>query len=651
MPTVNLGILAHVDAGKTSLTERLLYDTGVIDRLGSVDTGDTQTDTGDIERRRGITIRAAVASFPLADRQVNLIDTPGHPDFIAEVERALAVLDAVILVISAVEGVQAQTRVLARTLRRLRLPTLLFVNKIDRTGARTGELLGELATKLAMPVLPVNSATGAGTREVRTAPYHLDDPAYRDLVATTLADRDDALLAELVDGATPAPERLRRLVVAQVAAATLHPVVFGSALTGEGTDTLRDTLRLLPTARPAPGDPDGIVFALDDSGTGSRHAYVRLRSGELRNRQRVTVQRRGPDGAASRHRGTVTAVEVVGNGASVAAAGDIAKVAGLPGVRVGDRIGTRGDAAEPAAHFPRPALETRVVAADRARAGDLRAALTRLAERDPLIGVRALPGGDTSVLLYGEVQQEVLAATLRDEFGVEARFARAHLRHIERPVGSGEAYEAMPHSGFAATVGLRIEPAPVGSGVTYRVASEPGLLLKAFHHAVAETVHATLEQGLHGWPVTDCAVSLTAGGYAAPVSTSADFRQLTPLVLMAALAAAGTRVFEPCHRFELEVPADTLGTVLTGLAAAEATIGGTRPEAGGWLIEGDIPARTIGGFQRLLPGLTRGEGAWSSRPYGDRVVHGRPPVRERTDGNPLDRAAYLQHLTRMRQGA
>ncbi len=656
MPTVNLGILAHVDAGKTSLTERLLYDAGVIDRLGSVDTGNTQTDTGDIERRRGITIRTAVASFPLSDRRVNLIDTPGHPDFIAEVERALAVLDAVILVVSAVEGMQAQTRVLARTLRRLRLPTLLFVNKIDRTGARTGELLDELATKLAMPVLPVNSATGAGTRDVRTVPYHPDDPAYRDLVATTVADRDDALLAELVDGATPAPGRLRRLVAAQVAAATLHPVVFGSALTGEGADILRDTLRLLPTARPAPGDPDGVVFALHDSGTGARHAYVRLRSGELRNRQRVTVRRRGPDGGVNRHRGTVTAVEVVGSGASVAAAGDIAKVAGLPGVRVGDRIGTGtgtctgADAADPAAHFPRPALETRVVAADRARAGDLRAALTRLAERDPLIGVRALPGGDTSVLLYGEVQQEVLAATLRDEFGIEARFARAHLRHIERPAGSGEAYEAMPHSGFAATVGLRIEPAPVGSGVTYRVASEPGLLLKAFHHAVAETVHAILEQGLHGWPVTDCAVSLTAGGYAAPVSTSADFRQLTPLVLMAALAAAGTRVFEPCHRFELEVPADTLGAVLTELSAAAATIGGTRPEAGGWLIEGDIPARTIAGFQRLLPGLTRGEGAWSSRPYGDRAVHGKPPVRERTDGNPLDRQAYLQDLKRVRQG-
>src|SRR6478609_641126 len=141
MQTVNIGIVAHVDAGKTSLTERLLFDTGVIDRLGSVDAGTTQTDTGDLERRRGITITSAVASFDIGDHTVNLIDTPGHPDFIAEVERALGVLDGAVLVVSAVEGVQAHTRLLMRALRRLRIPTLVFVNKIDRAGAQDQRLL------------------------------------------------------------------------------------------------------------------------------------------------------------------------------------------------------------------------------------------------------------------------------------------------------------------------------------------------------------------------------------------------------------------------------------------------------------------------------------------------------------------------------
>ena len=167
MAFLNLGILAHVDAGKTSLTERLLFTAGVISELGSVDSGSTQTDTGDLERRRGITITSAVASFGVGDHTVNLIDTPGHPDFIAEVERALGVLDGAVLVVSAVEGVQAHTRLLMRTLRRLRIPTLVFVNKIDRTGARDAELLADLEAKLGIAIAPLNRPIGLGTRRAR----------------------------------------------------------------------------------------------------------------------------------------------------------------------------------------------------------------------------------------------------------------------------------------------------------------------------------------------------------------------------------------------------------------------------------------------------------------------------------------------------
>jgi ribosomal protection tetracycline resistance protein len=643
MPTINLGILAHVDAGKTSLTERLLYDTGVIDRLGSVDSGDTQTDTSDIESRRGITVRTAVASFTTGGRQVNLIDTPGHPDFIAEVERALAVLDGVILVVSAVEGVQAQTRVLARTLRRLRLPTVVFVNKIDRTGARTGELLDDLRRKLAMTPLAVNAASHAGTRDVRTEAYDWQDGGFRAAAAEALAEHDDRLLADLVDGAAPSVDRLTGLLAVQVAHADLHPVVFGSALRGAGAGTLLDMLRLLPAAPRRDGEPDGVVFALDSDGTGPTAAYLRLFAGQVRPRQRLVVARREVDGSLGRHRGKVTALAVVGSGADTLTAGDIARVVGIPGVRVGDRIGSAGADPIPE-HFPRPALESVVVARDPAAATALREALTRLAARDPLIGLRPLPGGTTSVLLYGEVQQEVIAATLADEYGIEARFARTQLVHLERPVGTGEAYEEMSRTGFAATVGLRVAPVPAGAGVSYRVAIEPGLLLAAHHRAVEETVRRSLEQGRFGWPVVDCAVSLTRGGYAPPVTTAADFRQLTPLVLIAALSAAGTRVFEPCHRFELEVPAEAVGPVVTRLAACEADIGETRPDGDGWLVTGDIPARCILEIQTSLPGLTHGEGAWSSRPHGDRPVAGVAPVRARTDGNPLDRGEYLQHL-------
>jgi ribosomal protection tetracycline resistance protein len=637
MPTLNLGILAHVDAGKTSLTERLLFDTGVIDRLGSVDAGDTQTDTGELERRRGITIRTAVASFAAGDRQVNLVDTPGHPDFIAEVERALAVLDGVVLVVSAVEGVQAQTRVLMRTLRRLRLPTLIFVNKIDRVGARAGPLLAEIAQKLSVCVLPLNTVRRIGTPAARTEP---SDPEL-----AVLAEHDDGLLAALVDGAEPSPGQLRKALAAQTAGGLLHPVVFGSALTGEGVSTLVDELRLLPAA-PAGGPAlDGVVFGIEHDPGGTRRALVRLFAGSLRARQRITYQRRGTDGGVSRHGGKVTAVEVVGSRSGTLAAGGIARIGGLPRIRVGDRLGS-ASAAAGAAEFARPALETLVTPGPGTGVTELRTALGGLADRDPLIGMRPLDGGVTSLLLYGEVQKEVIEATLRHELGVEAVFARSRIVHLERPEGTGEAYEEMSRTGFAATVGLRVEPAPAGSGIVYRLGIQPGILLARFHHAIEEAVREALSQGRCGWPVTDCTVTLTRGGYDAASSTGGDFRYLTPLVLMAAVAAAGTRVYEPCHRFELEVPSDTLGTVLTRLAACETELRDTRPGGGSWLLEGELPARRVHEFQQRLPGLTRGEGAWSSRPYGDRPVAGAAPVRERTDGNPFDRQQYLWYLRR-----
>jgi ribosomal protection tetracycline resistance protein len=199
--TVNLGILAHVDAGKTTLTERLLYAAGVIDEIGSVDHGSTQTDSLDLERQRGITIKAAVVSFVVGHTTINLIDTPGHPDFIAEVERVLSVLDGAVLVVSAVEGVQAQTRVLFRALRRLGIPTLIFVNKLDRGGADAGRAVGAIAERLTPAVVAMGSAHDQGTPAAGSRPSGPEDPAFTARLAELLADHDDRLLADYVEGA------------------------------------------------------------------------------------------------------------------------------------------------------------------------------------------------------------------------------------------------------------------------------------------------------------------------------------------------------------------------------------------------------------------------------------------------------------------
>lgn len=258
MHTLNLGILAHVDAGKTSLTERLLHTAGVIDEIGSVDDGSTQTDSLALERQRGITIKSAVVSFAIDDTTVNLIDTPGHPDFIAEVERVLNVLDGAVLVISAVEGVQAQTRVLMRTLQRLRIPTVIFVNKVDRGGAQYESVLRSISEKLTPAVLAMGSVDGPGGRDARCTPYTGADADFTDRLTELLADRDDALLAAYVENAAPLPySRLREALSTQTRQALVHPVFFGSAITGAGVDALISGVReLLPAGG---GDADGPV--------------------------------------------------------------------------------------------------------------------------------------------------------------------------------------------------------------------------------------------------------------------------------------------------------------------------------------------------------------------------------------------------------
>src|ERR1700741_2550923 len=237
--TLNLGILAHVDAGKTTLTERLLSCAGVIDEPGSVDKGTTRTDSLALERQRGITIKSAVVSFPLDGVTVNLIDTPGHPDFIAEVERVLNVLDGAVLVISAVEGVQAQSRVLMRTLRRLRIPTLIFVNKVDRRGARIEHVLRGMSEKMSPAIIPMGSVGGLGTRGAFTAPYGAADDEFTAKLVDLLADHDETLLATYVeDEKAVSYDRLREALAAQTRRALVHPVFFGSAITGAGVDPL-----------------------------------------------------------------------------------------------------------------------------------------------------------------------------------------------------------------------------------------------------------------------------------------------------------------------------------------------------------------------------------------------------------------------------
>ena len=658
--TLNLGIVAHVDAGKTTLTERLLYAAGVIDEVGSVDDGTTQTDSLALERQRGITIKSAVVSFTVGDVTVNLIDTPGHPDFIAEVDRALSVLDGAVLVISAVEGVQPQTRILMRALQRLRVPAVLFVNKIDRRGADDERLLRDIAERLTPAVVAMSAVHEIGTRAASVTARDGADGAFTARLTEVLAEQNEAIMTAYVRGEPRVPYRwLRRELAVQARRAQVYPVFFGSALTGAGVDALMSGVaELLPMAgRNAAGPVSGRVFKIERGPAGEKTAYVRMFSGTVRIRDRV---RAGPGGVRK-----VTAVSAFAGGPAVrrgsVSAGQIGKLWGLAQIQVGDAIGVPPRRRPERRQFAPPTLETVVVPRDPRDRGALRAALAQLAEQDPLINMRQDDvRQEISVSLFGEVQKEVIGATLAADFGLEVSFRETTTICIERLAGTGAAVERLgePPNPFLATIGLRVSPGADGSGVRFRIEVELGSMPLAFFRAVEDTARETLRQGLHGWAVPDCTVAMTHSGYLGKhslghqrfnksmSSTGEDYRKLTPLVLSDALRQAGTVVCEPIHRFHLDAPADTLGPLLAALTRLRAVPLGQTARGSALTLEGDIPAARVHELRAELPALTCGEGVLECSFDRYEPVTGVAPTRPRTDDNPLNREEYLQRVTR-----
>ena len=648
MRTLNLGILAHVDAGKTTLTERLLFTAGAIDHIGSVDAGTTQTDSLELERERGITIRSAVASFVIGDLVVNLVDTPGHPDFIAEVERVLGVLDGAILVVSAVEGVQPQTPLLFRALQRLHVPTLIFVNKMDRAGADPERVVAAMQRRLAATVVRADADHTALTE--------------------VLAELDETLLeAYLSEDGSLSEVRIREALAVQTGRALVYPVFLGSAARGVGIGELMAGIEsILVGAR---GDPDapvsGRVFKIERTSSGERLAYVRLFAGTLRPRQRVRV--------AGREESKPTAIKVSAPNGSprrdTVRAGEMATVRGLGAVRVGDSIGEPPPGTAVAARFPHPALEAVVAARHPHEQGSLRAALNQLAEQDPLIDVRQDDHRqEISVSLYGEVQKQVIQATLERDYGIAAEFRETTTVCIERPAGVGEAEQVIhaktktnitgrssPASTnpFLATLALRIEPLPPGAGVEFRAGVEPRLIPlylfrtpDAFVRQMEAYVHEALTEGLAGWEVTDCRVTMTDCGYAAPVTSAADYRRLTQLVLVTALDRAGTWVCEPLADVSLEMPASTAHGVLAVLGRLGGRVTGQFSTHGQTRASAVLPVARVRSLQHQLPGLTMGEGILESRPGGYRPIGENPPTRPRSTPSPLERDAWLASIAK-----
>ncbi|WP_067498620.1 translation factor GTPase family protein [Actinoplanes sp. TFC3] len=644
MSLLNLGIVAHVDAGKTSLTERLLYEAGAVSQPGSVDAGTTRTDSMELERRRGITIRAAVTSLRLGELTVNLLDTPGHPDFIAEVERSLAVLDAAVLVVSSVEGVQPQTVAIWRALRRIGVPTMIFLNKVDRRGADVDRALTQVRQRLTPHAVLLTTATGQDAVDLTG-----------ESVVEAVAEVDDIIATRWLAGETIRARDVRLAIRHAVRRAEFSPVACGSAITGAGVPHLR---HLLAALLPHSGQPDGplagTVFAVDRDAHG-RRAWLRLWSGQLRVRDRVPVE--------GTRRQTVTGI-AVSEPAGVldrpsASAGQIAAVRGLP-ARIGQHIGT--PPRRNLYRFPPPTRQALVEPVNPSQRLAMFAGLAELADEDPLVDLRLEEQQAQAVIrLHGEVQKEVVAALLEERYGVRVRFSDTLTACIERVVGTGAAEDRVKERGnpYLAGLGLRIEAAKTGHGIEFRPGIEPGRLPPAFIAATEQGVRAALHHGRHGWPVTDCTVTMTSSQYwprqskphqkfdKSISSVAADFRNLAPVVISAALRQAGTRVCHPIERFDVNLPHPTVDAVLGLLGRLGAVIRDTAA-AGGYLeVSGDVPSSRVPQLVAALPDLTGGEAVLTTHfDHYAAVGGGEMPELPRRGPDPGEREGWFRAVPR-----
>ncbi|AZJ21133.1 tetracycline resistance protein [Bacillus wiedmannii bv. thuringiensis] len=643
MTTINIGIVAHVDAGKTSLTERILYETNVIKEIGRVDSGNTQTDSMELERQRGITIKASVVSFFIDDVKVNVIDTPGHADFIAEVERSFRVLDGAILVISAVEGVQAQTKILMRTLQKLNIPTILFVNKIDRNGANTEKVMKQIKEILSNEAFPFYSAQNEGTKEARIIAYK----SYDDCMEL-LAPYNESLLASYVNDEIVPGVLLREELEKQIQQANVYPIFFGSAMTGIGvTELLENISTLFPANKSAENETlSGVVFKIEREPSGEKIAYVRVFSGRLHVRKYVDIQR----GDVLGHKEKIKKICLFHKGnvvqSSIVPSGEFCKVWGLNDIKIGDIIGERTNYIKDI-HFAEPQMEAAIEAVPKERIHDLYAALMDLCEEDPLIKVwKDDIHNELYMRLFGEVQKEVIETTLFEKYNLQVTFSNTRVVCIEKPIGVGNSVEVMGEktNPFYATIGFKIERGELNSGIIYKLGVELGSLPLAFHKAIEDTVFQTLKQGLYGWEVTDIIVTLTHTGYASPVTTASDFRNLTPLVLMDALKQAETCVFEPVNAFELTVPERAISTAMYKLAAIPAAFADPIFNNDSYELTGSLPVAKTENFKRILHSFTEGEGIFTTKPSGYKELKAPFPTRKRVDYNPLNRKDYLLHV-------
>ncbi|MGN0793113.1 MAG: GTP-binding protein [Aristaeellaceae bacterium] len=627
----NIGIFAHVDAGKTTLSEQLLMHAGAIRRAGSVDEGTAHTDNLPVEQRRGISVKASCVHLTWRGVDVNLIDTPGHVDFAAEVERSLWALDAAVLVVCAVEGVQPHTETLFFALREQHIPVLFFLNKTDREGADIPRALGQIKRLLTADAVLM-----------------ADEEAVAEAVCAT----DDALLERYLSGEAIDPGTLRERLAGLTRTARAYPVFSGSALRDEGVAALLDAMIAL---LPPPDVPDadaplsGVVFASAQDRLLGRGVWVRLYAGRLENRAPVTLPAgidplTGEERLVQRKISQIRRVD--GSDAGSLTAGEIGVVYGLGDVGIGFVLGDSRllpRRVEPG-RLRTPLITVQVLPEKPEQMQALRAACGVLAGEDPLLQVRyARALNELQLHVMGAIQLEILSEELESRFQLKVHFSKPAVIYketIAKPA-SGMVVYTMPKPCWA-IMRFEIEPAPRGSGVTFRSTVPVRDILARYQHQVEQALPLALHQGRLGWEVTDVNITLVEGNHHLVHTHPLDFIVATPWGIQDGLQRGGSTLLEPILETRFLLPPECVGRVMSDVAMMRGEVIHTDADADRVMLTALIPVATSVDYAQTLASVTGGRGSMSVKLHGYREC---PPelgaTAPRRSVDPLDTSRYI----------
>ena len=606
-----IGLVAHVDAGKTTLAEALLYRAGAIRRQGRVDKGDAHLDTDAMERERGITIFSKQTSLDWAGTHVMLLDTPGHVDFSAEAERTLQALDYAVLIVGANDGVEGHTETLWSLLARYNVPTFVFVNKLDLAADGLGPVMDEMHRRLSPSVVDgdalsalVASAGGAG----EGAAALLEDVAATD---------EDALDEYLESGSLSA-ETIRRLIVQR----KVFPCFAGSALRMEGIEEFLDGVVALVQEKTWPDEFAARVYRVSRGAHGERLAWVKVTGGVLRAKEQLSGFDRGATWNEKVDQVRIYDADSFEIAREVPA-GRVCAVTGLSQVLPGSALGAEARLAEPVLV---PVLSYSVGAAG-ADATTLVQALRELADEDPLLGVAWHEQlQEVHVQLMGEVQREVVARQLLDRFGLEVTFGAGGILYRETvtaPVRGAGHFEPLRHY---AEVQLLVEPAERGAGVVAGARALEDDLDRNWQRLILTHVLEREHPGvLTGAPLTDVRITLLGGRAHLKHTEGGDFRQATYRAIRQALMTAreqgACQLLEPWYRFRLGVPADKVGRALADLQRMGADFDAPVAEGDRAEIAGSAPASEIGSYALEVSAYSGGRGRLFLEYAGYRLCH------------------------------